>query len=187
MEKALSLYTVPLADDTQTSVLSFIKERLRVILVQTEQYAPDLADAILAVGDVNVIDVLKRASTLAEFRLTPNFEEVYNALNRVLRILPPSAPETVDATLLQDDAEKQLFEHITAAEPDFKQSIHEREYAKLLTQLAALQPAIDGFFDDVLVMAEEPEIRTNRLALLNKIGRNIYAIADLTKLVIAGN
>ncbi|MCG9133920.1 glycine--tRNA ligase subunit beta [Candidatus Poribacteria bacterium] len=187
VKKAFSLYTVPLADDTQTSVLSFIKERLRVILVQTEQYAPDLADAILAVGDVNVIDVLKRASTLAEFRLTPNFEEVYNALNRVLRILPPSAPEAVDATLLQDDAEKQLFEHITAAEPDFKQSIQEREYAKLLTQLAALQPAIDSFFDDVLVMAEEPEIRTNRLALLNKIGRNIYAIADLTKLVIAGN
>ena len=187
IEKALSLYTVPLADDTQTSVLSFIKERLRVILVQTEQYAPDLADAILAVGDVNVVDVLKRASTLAEFRLTPNFEEVYNALNRVLRILPLGAPETVDATLLQDDSEKQLFEHITAAEPDFKQSIQEREYAKLLTQLAALQPAIDGFFDDVLVMAEAPELRTNRLALLNKIGQNIYAIADLTKLVIAGN
>ena len=187
IEKALSLYTVPLAEDTQTSVLSFIKERLRVILVQTEQYAPDLADAILAVGDVNVVDVLKRASTLAEFRLTPNFEEVYNALNRVLRILPLGAPETVDATLLQDDSEKQLFEHITAAEPDFKQSIQEREYAKLLTQLAALQPAIDGFFDDVLVMAEAPELRTNRLALLNKIGQNIYAIADLTKLVIAGN
>ena len=187
VEKALSLYTVPLADDTQTSVLSFIKERLRVILLQTEQYTPDLADAILAVGDVNVIDVHKRAGTLAEFRLTPNFEQVYNALNRVLRILPPSAPETVDATLLQDAAEKQLFAHITAAESDFKQSIQERDYAKLLTQLAALQPVIDSFFDDVLVMAEEPELRTNRLALLNKIGRNIYPIADLTKLVIAGN
>ena len=112
---------------------------------------------------------------------------MYNALNRVLRILPPSTPETVDATLLQDAAEKQLFAHITAAESDFKQSIQERDYAKLLTQLAALQPVIDSFFDDVLVMAEEPELRTNRLALLNKIGRNIYPIADLTKLVIAGN
>ena len=186
VEKALSLYTVPLADDTQTSVLSFIKERLRVIL-QNQQYAPDLADAVLAVGDVNVIDVLKRANALAEFRLTSNFEEVYNALNRVLRILPSSTPEAVDETLLQDDAEKQLFDRIAAAEPDFKQSIQERDYAKLLTQLAALQPIIDKFFDDVLVMAEEPELRTNRLALLNKIGQNIYAIADLTKLVIAGN
>ena len=187
VEKAISLYTVELADDTRTSVLNFIKERLRVILLQTHQYAPDFADAVLAVGAVDIIDILKRASTLAEFRLTPNFEEVYNALNRVLRILPPDAPETVDATLLCDDAEKQLYACITEAELGFQQSIQERDYAKLLTQLAALQPAIDTFFDDVLVMAEEPALRTNRLALLNRIGQNIYAVADLTKLVIVGN
>ena len=186
VEKAISLYIVALADDTKTSVLNFIKDRLRVIL-QEQQYTPDLADAVLSVGDVNIIDILKRADALAEFRLTSNFEEIYNALNRVLRILPPSAPETIDVTLLQDAAEKRLFDCITAAELDFKQSIQERDYAKLLTQLATLQPAIDTFFDDVLVMAEEPALRTNRLALLNKIGRDIYAVADLTKLVIAGN
>ena len=187
VEKAISLYTLELADDTRTSVLNFIKERLRVILLQTHQYAPDLADAVLAVGAVDIIDILKRASALAEFRLTPNFEEVYNALNRVLRILPPDAPESVDATLLCDDAEKQLYTCIAKAELGFQQCIQERDYAKLLTQLAVLQPAIDTFFDDVLVMAKEPALRTNRLALLNQIGRNIYAVADLTKLVIAGN
>ena len=185
VEKAISLYTVELADDTKTSVLGFIKERLRVILQQTQQYAPDLADAVLAVGDVDIIDILKRASVLAEFRLTPNFEEVYNALNRVLRILPPDAPETVDTALLHDDAEKQLYACITEAEPHFQESIQERDYAKLLTQLDTLQPAIDTFFDEVLVMAEEPALRTNRLALLNRIGRNIYAVADLTKIVVS--
>ena len=185
VEKAISLYTVELADDTKTSVLGFIKERLRVILQQTQQYAPDLADAVLAVGDVDIIDILKRASVLAEFRLTSNFEEVYNALNRVLRILPPNASETVDATLLCDIAEKQLYACITEAEPHFQESIQERDYAKLLTQLATLQPEIDTFFDDVLVMAEEPALRTNRLALLNRIGRNIYAVVDLTKIVVS--
>ena len=186
VEKAISLYTLELAEDTRTSVLNFIKERLRVILLETHQYAPDLADAVLAMGAVDIIDILKRAKTLAEFRLTPNFEEVYNALNRVLRILPPDAPETVDAVLLHDAAEKQLYACLTEAEPGFQQSIQARDYAKLLTQLAALQPAIDTFFDDVLVMAKEPSLRANRLALLNRIGRNIYAVADLTKLVIAG-
>ena len=189
VQKAISRYTVALAPDTKTGVLDFIKERMRVILVRTQQYAPDIADAVLAVGDVDIIDILKRASALAEFRLTPNFEEVYNALNRVLRILPPNAPETVDATLLQDapetvDAEKQLNARLITEEPNFQQSIQERDYVKLLTQLATLQPAIDAFFDDVLVMAEEPAVRTNRLALLNRIGRNIYAIADLTKIVV---
>lgn len=187
VEKAISLYTVPLAGDTKISVLNFIKERLRVILLETRQYAPDLADAVLAIGDIDIINILKRASALAEFRLTPNFEEVYNALNRVLRILPSDAPEIVDTALLQDDAEKQLYESITEAAPDFKQCIQERDYTKLLTQLATLQPAIDIFFDEVLVMAKEPALRSNRLALLNQIGRNIYAIADLTKIVISGS
>ena len=185
VEKAISLYTVPLATDTKISVLNFIKERLRVILMETEQHAPDLADAVLGVGDVNIIDILKRAGALAEFRLTPNFEEVYNALNRVLRILPSDAPETVDATLLQDDAEKQLYERISEATPALKQRIQARDYTKLLTRLATLQPAIDTFFDEVLVMAKEPALRSNRLALLNQIGQNIYAIADLTKIVIS--
>ena len=184
VEKVISRYAVPLADDTKTSVLNFIKDRLRVIL-QAQQYTPDLTDAVLAVSDVNIIDILKRANVLAEFRLTPNFEEVYNALNRVLRILPPDAPERVDISMLQDDAEKQLYEGITEAAPNLKQSIQERDYTKLLTQLATLQPAIDTFFDEVLVMAKEPALRSNRLALLNQIGRNIYAIADLTKIVVS--
>ena len=184
IEKAISLYAVPLVDDTKTSVLNFIKDRLRVIL-QAQQYTPDLTDAVLAVGDVNIIDILKRANALAEFRLTPNFEDVYNALNRVLRILPPDAPETVDISMLQDDAEKQLYERITEAAPSLKQSIQARDYTKLLTQLATLQPAIDTFFDEVLVMAKEPALRSNRLALLNQIGQNIYAIADLTKIVVS--
>ncbi len=184
VEKAISLYTVPLVDDTKTSVLNFIKDRLRVIL-QAQQYTPDLTDAVLAVGDVNIIDILERANALAEFRLTPNFEEVYNALNRVLRILPPDAPETVDIALLQDDAEQQLHERIIEVVPDLKQSIQKRDYTKLLTQLATLQPTIDIFFDEVLVMAKEPTLRSNRLALLNQIGRNIYVIADLTKIVVS--
>ena len=186
IQKAISLYEVELVDDTKTSVLNFIKERLRVIL-QTQQYTPDLADAVLAVGDVDIVDILKRASTLAEFRLTPNFEDIYNALNRVLRILPKNAPETVDVALLKDDAEKELYARITDAEPDFDKSIKARAYSKLLKQLAELRPTIDKFFDDVLVMAEDPDIRRNRLALLNRIAKPIYTVADLRKLVIAGN
>ena len=185
VQEAISLYEVELVEDTETSVLNFIKERLRVIL-QTQQYTPDLTDAVLAVGDVDIVDILKRASALSEFRLTPNFEAVYNALNRVLRILPENALENVDAALLRDDAEKELNARINDAEPNFVKSIQSRVYPELLTQLAGLQPAIDLFFDDVLVMAEEPDLRTNRLALLNRIAKHIYAVADLTKLVIAG-
>ena len=185
VQKAISLYEVELVEDTKTSVLNFIKERLRGIL-QTQQYAPDLADAVLAVGDVDIVDILERASVVAEFRLTHNFEEVYNALNRVLRILPEDAPVTVDAALLKDEAEKELNAVITEAKLEFDKSIQARAYSELLTKLAGLQPAIDKFFDDVLVMAEDTDLRRNRLALLNRIAEPVYVVADLTKLVIAG-
>ena len=185
VQKAISLYEVELVDETETSVLSFIKERLRGIL-QSLEYAPDIADAVLAVGDVDITDILKRAGALAEFRLTSNFEDVYNALNRVLRILPENASETFDKDLLKDDAERELNAHITEAEPNFEKSIQERDYSALLNQLAALQPTIDNFFDNVLVMAEDDNLRRNRLALLNRIAKPVYAVADLTKLVIAG-
>ncbi len=185
VDKAIALYEVELVDDTKTSVLSFIKERLRGIL-QTQEYAPDLADAVLAVGDVNIVDILKRASAVAEFRLTSNFEEVYNALNRVLRILPENAPVSVDAALLKDDAEIGLNAYITEVKPVLDKSIQERAYSELLIQLAELQPAINKFFDDVLVMVEDADLRRNRLALLKIIADEVYVVADLTKLVIAG-
>ncbi len=201
VKKAISLYQVELATDTETSVLGFIKERLRGILQTQGNYTPDVADAVLAVSDINVPDVLKRAEVLAKFKqtaneskkrysdthsqLTLNFERVYNALNRVLQILPETPPIDVDETLLIDEAEKSLAEFINTAEPHFEKSIQDGDYLELLTQLAKLQPAIDRFFDDVLVMAKEPQIRQNRLALLNRIAKRIYAIADLTKLVIA--
>ena len=184
VQKAISLYDVELVDDTKTSVLDFIKERLRGILLT--QYTPDIADAVLVVGEVDVVDILNRAEALSDFRLTDNFEDVYNALNRVLRILPENASETFDKDLLKDDAEKSLNACITKAEPDFEKSIQARAYSELLKQLAELQPVIDTFFDDVLVMAEDADLRRNRLALLNRIAKPVYAVADLTKLVIAG-
>ena len=185
IKKALSLYTVDLAADTETSVLSFIKERLlgRRGILQTHGYAPDVAEAVLAVGEIEVPHIFQRAEAVANFRLTANFEAVYNALNRVLRILPENPPTAVDETLLIDDAEKNLYARVIAEEPNFEGS---SDSSQLLTYLAGLQPAIDGFFDDVLVMAKEPEVRANRLALLNRIAQSIYAVADLTKLVIAG-
>ena len=205
VREAISLYEVELVDDTETSVLNFIKERLRGIL-QTQQYAPDIADAVLAVGNVDIVDILKRASALAEFRLTPNFEDIYNALNRVLRILPDddpvaetanvfertqntlsgNTPGIIDPSLLKVDAEKILYTRIVDAEPDFDDSIYASAYPKLLQQLAELQPVIDKFFDDVLVMTEDDDLRRNRLVLLSRIAEHIYVVADLTKLVIAG-
>ena len=192
IEKAIELYQVDFVEDTKTAVLDFIKGRMEVLL-QGESYmpdltyAPDLIDAVLATDEVDVIDILERAAVLKTFREQPDFDRIYPALNRVLRILPDQPPTEIQPNLFQDEAEKQLGKVVDTAEAELSRSVQKRDYEELLTQLGELQPVIDQFFDDVMVMAEDNAIRSNRLALLNAIAQKVYPLADLTKLVIAGN
>ena len=192
IEKAIELYRVDLVEDTKTAVLDFIKGRMEVLLAGQSympdfNYAPDLIDAILATDEVDVIDILERAAVLKTFREQPDFDKVYPALNRVLRILPDQPPTEIQRDLFQEETEKQLGKIVDAAEAALSRSVQKRDYEELLAQLGELQPAIDQFFDDVMVMAEDTTVRSNRLALLNAIAQKIYPFADLTKLVIAGN
>lgn len=192
IERALELYQANFVEDTKTAILDFIKGRIAVILqgrsyMPDLDYTPDLIDAVLATTEVDMIDILERAVVLKGFRARPDFDRVYRALNRVLRILPDQPPTEIQPDLFQDEAEKCLGKVVDAAETELSRCIHERDYEQLLTQLSELQPAIDQFFDDVMVMAEDAAVRSNRLALLNAIAQKVYPLADLTKLVIAGN
>ena len=192
VEKAIELYRVDLVEDTETAVLGFIKGRMEVLLsgrsyMPDFNYAPDLIDAVLATDEVDVIDILERAAVLKTFREGPDFDKVYPALNRVLRILPDQPPKGIQPKLFQDHAEEQLGKVVSSTEAALNQCLQKRDYEELLTRLGELQPAIDQFFDDVMVMAEDATVRSNRLALLNAIAQKIYPFADLTKLVIAGN
>ena len=192
IEKAIELYRVDFVEDTKVAVLDFIKGRLEVVLdgqsyTPDLNYTPDLIDAVLATDEVDVIDILERAAVLKIFREKPDFDRVYPALNRVLRILPDQPPTEIQPDLFQDEAEQQLGKLVNAVEAELNRSVQKRDYEELLTQLGELQPAIDQFFDDVMVMTEDAAVRSNRLALLNAIAQKIYPLADLTKLVIAGN
>ena len=191
IEKAIELYRVDFVENTKTAVLGFIKGRMEVLLAGQSympdfNYAPDLIDAVLATDEVDVIDILERTEVLKTFREGPNFDKVYPALNRVLRILPDQPPKGIQPDLFQDEAEEQLGKVVSSTEAALNQCLQKRDYEELLTQLGELQPAIDQFFDDVMVMAEDATVRSNRLALLNAIAQKVYPLADLTKLVIAG-
>ena len=186
VEEAVRLYQVELSEDTKSALLEFLKGRIEVLL-QTKGYEPDTLDAVLATGELDVIDILNRAEVVAAFRNNLDFNSIFPALNRVLRILPDFPPTKVNPDLLQDLAEKKLAAAIAKAETELQNAVDERAYAQLLSQLGDLQPAIDRFFDEVLVMSENIDLRSNRLALLNSIAIKLNAVGDLTKLVVAGN
>ena len=186
IEEAVRLYRVELAEDTKSALLEFFEGRIEVLL-QAKGYEPDILDMVLATGELDIIDVLKRAEVIAAFRDELDFNSIYPALNRVLRILPDTPPTEVNPNLLQDVAEIELAAAIAKAEPKLQDAVDKHAYAQLLTHLGYLQPAIDRFFDEVLVMSENAELRSNRLALLNSIAIKLNVVGDLTKLVISGN
>ena len=186
VEKTIELYKVNLSENTKVEVLDFVRGRLKVLL-QTKGYVPDEIEVVLATGKIDVSDIEKRIQAVSNFRSSANFSQVYPALNRVLRILPDSLPKEIDPDLFEDDAEQKLSSLIIGMDADLNKLIKSQNYDKLLIKLSALQPAIDQFFDQVLVMAEDLDVRQNRFTLLNAIGQRIYAIGDLTKLVISGN
>ena len=186
IEESVRLYRVELAEDTKSALLEFFEGRIEVLL-QAKGYEPDILDMVLATGELDIIDVLKRAEVIAAFRDEHDFNSIYPALNRVLRILPDTPPTEVNPNLLQDVAEIELAAAIAKAEPKLQNAVDKHAYAQLLTHLGYLQPAIDRFFDEVLVMSENAELRFNRLALLNSIAIKLNVVGDLTKLAISGN
>ena len=134
---------------------------------------------------------MKRAEAISDFRKRSDFEMIYNAFNRVIRILPKEITLKNDENhvinvkeeLLEDQSEKDLFASIVSVESDVKSLAANGEYNKVLEILANLRTAIDKFFDEVMVMSDVPELRKNRLALLQRLASMFYLVADFSKIV----
>ena len=180
------LYGGKLDENPKQQVLDFFAGRLSVNMREEYVYAFDVVDAVLSVDKTNVVDALIRARAVTAFREQPDFDQIYPAFYRVLRILPESPPTEINEELFEKDEEKRLFDLIVKAEPELDKLLVSRSYNKLIARLAKLRPMIDLFFDEVLVMAEDEAVRSNRLALLNRLAEKLFWICDFTKLVIEG-
>lgn len=129
-----------------------------------------------------------RLEALRRVRPTENFPPLAAAFKRIRNILEKSAakepiPEAPDPALLTVEEERALHAAAASAARSaaaFKQA---RKYEDALRTIAALRPAVDRFFDKVLVMAEDPAVRANRLALLRNLLREFSTIADFSEIV----
>ena len=108
------------------------------------------------------------------------------AFNRLLRIIPDGEFGEVSEDLLREPAEIELAKAVASIGPELGRCVQRRDFRGLVTITPSLQPRIDRFFDDVLVIDKDEALRNNRLALLSQIARYLLAVGDFTKLVIAG-
>ncbi|MDR2259618.1 MAG: glycine--tRNA ligase subunit beta [Azoarcus sp.] len=162
----------------------FMFERLRHFLRESGHDGATI-DAVLALRPARIDQIPARLAAVAAFRALPEAEALAAANKRIVNILKKSGAQGADepdAALFQEEAEKALFQRMTDIEPRLHAHVAGEDYTAALKMLAGLRTPVDRFFEEVMVMADEPSVRRNRLALLAKLARLTNRVADLSRL-----
>jgi len=172
-----------IAASTAVDVFQFMQDRLRVAL-RDQGNAPDEVEAIVAQAPTRMDQVPARLAAVVAFRALPESEALAAANKRIQNILrkADSVSESIDPALFAEDAEKALHAAMAEVAGRVDLALEGPDYAGALKVLASLREQVDRFFDEVMVMAEEPLIRQNRLALLGQLGRVMNRVADIGQL-----
>ena len=165
----------------------FVFERLRSYYAD-QGFAATQFDAVAALGATGVTslpDFDRRLRAIAEFAQLPEAPALAAANKRIRNILRKHEgvmPDEVDGALLAEPAERELHAAVNAALADTAPLLADGNYVGVLRRLAALRPAVDAFFDGVMVMADDPAVRDNRLALLRRLADRFAAVAAVEQL-----
>ncbi|MEW5837010.1 MAG: glycine--tRNA ligase subunit beta [Pseudomonadota bacterium] len=166
----------------------FVLDRLRGYYAE-RGFDGQSFEAVLAAAPASLADFDRRLRALADFSRRPEAASLAAANKRVANLLRKQAEEsgsaatgTVDPALLELPAEHALAEALQAADRDTRDAWQLRDYGRVLERLAQLQGPVDAFFDAVLVNADDPAVRANRLALLARLKAQFSAVADIALL-----
>jgi glycyl-tRNA synthetase beta chain len=136
-----------------------------------------------------VVDAVARAEAVTKARPSADFESISVAFKRVKNILRQAGEtgkdvaSTLDADALQEPAEKELAAQIPQAAHAVETLRSQGNYETALLEISKLRPAVDTFFDKVMVMADDERVRANRLALLQTLVKEFTTIADFSEIV----
>ncbi|KAE8759046.1 MULTISPECIES: glycine--tRNA ligase subunit beta [Paraburkholderia] len=176
--------TVPGVADSTQAIYEFSMDRLRGLL-RERGYAPGEIDAVLALNPTRLDDIVARLDAVREFAALPEAASLAAANKRISNILKKSEGSTtggVQVALLTEAAEKALHAQLEQVAPRVQSQLAVRDYTGALTALAALREPVDTFFNDVMVNAEDPALRANRLALLGALHQQMNCVADISRL-----
>ncbi len=188
--KALKEHTprIEASDAVQKQVLDFLLERARYILRERRGYSYDEINAAFAAGADDLGDAVERVAAVKAIRDTKNFAPLAASFKRTRNILEKSAGKgdrgqgAVKQELLRDAAELQLHTVVQKIGEEATRLKKEKKYRKALEKISEIRPAVDLFFDKVLVMVDDDDIRRNRIALLGTLLKEFSTIADFSEL-----
>jgi len=160
---------------------AFIMDRVQNRLVETG-LPVEVAEGARAAGIGGTLRFTALAEALDAFRRTAAFDDLHTAYFRSRKIADKAgeafADAAVDESLFEDEAEAALYDELGDIAPRVEQLTASRDYAAALALAAGIRPAVDRFFDAVMVMAEDEKIRNNRLALLTRVAGMLMSLGD---------
>jgi glycyl-tRNA synthetase beta chain len=165
-------------------LFDFMMERLRAYYLDAG-YDGAVFEAVLARRPLRPVDFDQRMRAVKAFRNLPESQSLTSANKRISNILRKSGaeiPAVYDRALLQEAAERELAGAIDALEREVSPFFERRAYTEALCRLAALRDPVDKFFDTVMVMVDDPQLRQNRLALLSALSELFLRSADISRL-----
>jgi glycyl-tRNA synthetase beta chain len=168
----------------ETALADFIYDRLAGSL-REQGYTAQEVDAVVSQRPQRLGDIPKRLAAVRAFSALPEAAALAAANKRVGNILKKvenAVEATVDNALLKEAAEVALHDALVDVVPQADAAFDTGDYAESLQALAALRAPVDSFFDDVMVNAEDPALRANRLGLLAKLHAAMNKVADISKL-----
>ncbi|WP_409476058.1 glycine--tRNA ligase subunit beta [Stenotrophomonas sp. Y-13] len=142
-------------------------------------------NAVAELKPASLYDFDRRIDAIGTFAQLPEAEALAAANKRIRNILRKAEgdiPGTIDPALLREPAESELAEAVAAAIDDTGAALAQKDYVSVLGRLARLRPQVDAFFDGVMVNAEDPALRGNRLALLRTLGDRLGSVAAIEHL-----
>ncbi len=170
--------------DSTDAIFAFFLDRLRGLL-RERGYSAGEIDAVLGLEPTRIDELIARLDAVREFTRLAEAEALAAANKRISNILKKSegaAPGAIQPALLAEPAEQALAAHLAEVAPRVQSQLAARDYTGALSALAALRAPVDTFFNDVMVNAEDPALRANRLALLSALHQQMNCVADISKL-----
>jgi glycyl-tRNA synthetase beta chain len=169
-----------------TDLEGFIRDRLSGYL-RDRGYSALEVDAVLGAEHYRITDTIRQLEAVRVFMKLPEAQSLAAANKRVMNILKQAVAKgesfaSVDPDRLKEPAEIELYSALALTADDVKALYKRGDFTGVLKSFAALKPPVDAFFDSVMVMVDERELRQNRLALLDKLRNEMNRVADLSKL-----
>jgi glycyl-tRNA synthetase beta chain len=188
--KALKQHSpkIDVAEAVQKQVLDFLLERARFMLTEKRGFAYDEINAAFAAGADDLVDAVGRVAAVKAIRNTRNFGPLAASFKRIRNILEKSAGTldkgqlNVQPELLWEPAERELYAAAQKIGEEATRRKKAGKYREALEVISELRPAVDQFFEKVLVMVEDQAVRKNRVALLANLLKEFSTIADFSQL-----